>query len=155
MRARMSLAAGAMPLARQTPAAVAHRRRASSAAVSRAARLRVAAKFKVSAAGAGGDTGGDAEAGRGKGWKGEASKMWGKVKEAPWDDPARDWNKFLNVKTAGTIVDADLDNETITATPLKCQPETSPLPMFSSRVGWVHAHALVIAARRNPAQPKL
>lgn len=131
MRGTMTLAAGVTQVL-----PTAHRRRASSAAVSRAVRLRVAAKFKVPAAGAGGDTGDGAEAGSRKGWKGEASKMWVKVKEAPWDEPARDWNKFLNVKTAGTIVDADLDKETITATPLKCHPETFPpgVPQ-SPRVG--------------------
>jgi hypothetical protein len=107
----------------------------------------------VPAAGAGGDGAGDGAAAgrRADGWQGDASKMWGKVKEAPWDEPARDWNKFLNVKTAGTIVDADLDKETITATPLKC--ETSSLPAGVPQVvGRWHAHVLVIAAGRNPAQ---
>jgi hypothetical protein len=94
----------------------------------RAARLCVVAKAKVpgAAAAAGGDKGnGGAE--RNGGWKGDAGKVWRKLNEVAWDDPARDWNKFLNVKTAGTIVDADLDNETITATPVKCSP-TRPDP---------------------------
>jgi len=50
----------------------------------------------------------------------EGSKgLWERLQGVPWDSSARSWNNFWNMKTAGTVVEADLDSGNMAATPIK------------------------------------
>lgn len=55
----------------------------------------------------------------GAGQQPDQEKFWNAFTAVPWDKPARPWEKFWNTKVAGTVVEADLDEGTVTGVPVR------------------------------------